>query len=64
MKILAALAMDPAMAHRPRAAGSLLAAIHLWQGLMVVLCQGWAVSEPWEVLQVDWVDLLQVPSEA
>ena len=33
---------------------------------MVALCQGWAVSEPWEALQVgwvDWVDLLQVPSE-
>ena len=57
------LAADLAMAHRPRAAGRPLAAIHLWRGLMVVHSQGWAASEPWEVLQVGWVGL-QVPSAA
>ncbi len=63
MILAAALAMDPAMAHRPRVAGRPLAGVtHLWQELTVVRSQGWAVSERWEVLQVGWVGL-QVPSE-
>ena len=62
MILAAALAMDPAMEHLPRALHP-QAAIHLWRGLTEVHCQGWAASEPWEVLQVGWVGL-QVPSAA